>query len=264
VDASVVVALISSSASLVIAGATTAWSARQNTRARAAQADLEVLKHQLETNARAEERRLTMKAQLDPYRESLLVAVDDLGNRIDNIRHKGFLAYLKVVGPRQETALLSSLYRFARYFGRLELLYRDLNVMRFERDEDTKVVAGLLAEIGGTFASDRHGGLMLWREEQRAIGELICRRTEIAGYSTFVEDYETHYRRWLGTFAEELALPRAAETPRLRILQDLLAKLAIQLDEPAFLVGRDESGRPASPPWLVRAVEESADQAAWG
>ena len=54
---------------------------------------------------------------------SVVSLASDLGNRLDNIRNLGFLAYLDVEGHRRETAILSTQFRFARYFECLERLH---------------------------------------------------------------------------------------------------------------------------------------------
>lgn len=117
-----------------------------------------------------------------PIPGTLLSAADDLGSRINNIRHDHFLLYLEVP-ERKQTALLGTLFRFAQFFGWTEILYGAGGALRFEQDESTKAVADGLREVGRTLAVDRLDRtvpmdfttttLMIWREEQRAIGELI-------------------------------------------------------------------------------------------
>lgn len=128
------------------------------------------------------ERQLAAREKLDRFREPLLSAADDLGSRINNIRHDHFLLYLEVP-ERKQTALLGTLFRFAQFFGWTEILYGAGGALRFEQDESTKAVADALREVGRTLAVDRLDRtvpmdfttttLMIWREEQRAIGELI-------------------------------------------------------------------------------------------
>jgi len=269
-DTAIVVASISSFASLAVAGATAIWSGRQNRKngerqqelARhqaAAQADLERLKDEQARRVRHEERATTAKAQLDKYREPLLVAANELGDRIDNIQNKGFLAYLRVSGRRSDTVVLSTLFRFAHYFARLEMLYTDMSAMRFESDEDTRAVAGLIAAIGRTWASDRFSSFMIWREEQRAIGELMCHETsqtrkDCLGYSEFVQRYDERFKGWLGELADDLRAPGAAQNPRLTALQDLLSQLVRKLDEESVFVRVDEDQKIVAPAWMARAT----------
>jgi hypothetical protein len=121
-------------------------------------------------------RRVALRQKLDTYREPLLAAVDDLGDRINNIRNDDFLIYLNVEG-RQRIALLGTLFRFAQLFGWTEALYGNFGRLRFENDMSTKAVGGILRNIGRTLAVDRLDRadasdfmttqLMIWREEQR-------------------------------------------------------------------------------------------------
>jgi len=101
-----------------------------------------------------QDRRLAAREKLDRYREPLLTAADDLGSRINNIRHHGFLFYLGVSG-RERTALLGTLFRFAQFLGWVEILYGSFDRLRFETDKDTKTVAHILKTISKTLAVDR-------------------------------------------------------------------------------------------------------------
>jgi hypothetical protein len=277
VSTAIVAALITSSAGFVIASWSAAWTAYQNRRARDLQQDiaaaqsrsqveLEKLKHELQLSARHEEQFSEAKAELDRFREPLLLAANDLGDRIDNIRNKGFLHYLRAPDHRREMALRSTLYRFGRFFAQLEALYASLSLMRFQQAEDTKIVAGLLADIGRTFASDRldregsptRPRLMLWREEQRAIGELMrdgrdSKEVTCVGYSSFVNNYRD-YASWFSTFAEDLESGDATKSERLARLQSLLAQLVIQLDIERIYTSATQDGHPTSPGWVTRVA----------
>jgi hypothetical protein len=281
VDTSIAVALISSLAGLAVATSSAAWTASQNRRARElqqnlaaaqsqSQIELEKLRHELQQSAKNEEQFSVAKAELDRYREPLLLAANDLGDRIDNIRNKGFLYYLDVADHRRDMALRTTLYRFARFFGQLDTLYTNLSFMRFERDEDTKTVAGLLADIGRTFATDkldRTGSsnrprFMLWREEQRAIGELMCethdsKQVTCVGFSSFVKDYDG-YSEWFKAFAEDLESGDTPRSERLARLQSLLAQLVIHLDAERAYTRLADDGRPEWPGWVTRVADTFA------
>ena len=269
-DTAVIVALITSFASISVAAAGLVLAQRQTARSQAlqrevqerqaqAQHELEQTRHELGLAARVVERDVQSKAALDRIREPLLLAASELGNRIDNIRTSGFLLYLHRDDHRRETAVRSTEFRFARYFECLERLYATFSFLRFERDEDTRAVAATLEAIGKTLATDKDPGFMLWREEQRAIGELMQRGpgTDIdrgAGYSDFVARYDDTFGAWFASFTEDLMSPGAANHPRLARLQTLLAKLVGQLDERRDLVQRDPDGRITAPGWMVRAA----------
>jgi hypothetical protein len=87
------------------------------------------------------------------------------------------------VEGRERAALLGTLFRFAQFFGWTEIIYAYSGRLRFESDADTVEVANKLRAIARTLAVDRldrtdladftSTRLMIWREEQRAIGELM-------------------------------------------------------------------------------------------
>ncbi len=112
-------------------------------------------------------------------------------------------------------------------------------------------MAALLAMIGSTLATDQFRGFMLWREEQRAIGELMARSPgtdadQGAGYSDFVLRYDDTFRTWFAPFTQDL-------TSRGARLQELLSELVGRLDERGDLVQRDTQGRTTGPGWMARA-----------
>jgi regulator of replication initiation timing len=283
VQTPVIVALITSSVSLAIAIFSAAWTARQSGKLEeqkhslqqnleeqkhSLQQNLEEYKHSLQQAAKIEERLSEAKAELDRYREPLLVAADDLGERIDNIRSRGFHVYLRPESPRQETALRSTLFRFAQYFGWREILHRGLSVLRFERAEDTKEVARLMSHVVRTLATDkwdRTNGydsslLMIWQEEQRAIGELMQEAREggtpaSVSFASFVDQFEPRYSRWFERFAAELLSTDLRKSKRLEYLHGVLAMLVIELDQDGVYIRRDHNEQIIEPEWITRAPE---------
>jgi hypothetical protein len=208
-----------------------------------------------------QQRRLAARDQLDTYRAPLLAAVDDLGSRINNIRNDGFLTYLHLEG-REQTARLGTLFRFAQFFGWAEILYGYADRLRFEKDENTKLVADLLNKIGKTLADDGFDRLdddffettqlMLWREEQRAIGEMMRVSDEhprCVSFDSFTQEYEKRYSRWFTTFSAQLDPDRTPYSQRLEKLQELLAKLLEELDVDNLLVKVDPKAGVLEPRW---------------
>ena len=127
---------------------------------------------------RAEDRRSDAKVVLDRYRGPLLDAAWQLGDRLDSIRHRGFLAYLSEGSGRERDAKLTALFRFAHYFGWRELVRTEVQLLRFENEQDTRSAAGFLTDVAEVLASDLLAGkrAMLWNDEQRGIGELMTER----------------------------------------------------------------------------------------
>jgi len=194
----------------------------------------------------------------------MLAAVDDLGRRINNIRHDNFLSYLSVE-DRSDEAVLSTLFRFAQYLGWTEIVDGYADRLRFEDNEATKEVADSIGDIAWILSADRFdrtdeadfrtSQLMLWREEQRAIGELM-RSTDGTplGFNSFSEKYDTEkcgsgFAKWFCSFAAQLRNESAPRTDRLTELQQVLAWLAQQLDADHVLVKREDNGKVVEPRW---------------
>lgn len=208
-----------------------------------------------------QERRLAAREKLDRYREPLLTAADALGSRINNIRRDGFLSYLDVPG-RRRTALLGTLFRFAQLFGWTEILSGTFDRLRFERDASTKAVADALRDIGRALAVDRLDRadpadptttrLMIWREEQRAIGEVMRVESDpprCLSFDSFARRYDERFSPWFGTFAAQLDPASTPLSERLAELQRLLAGLVRERDVDLIVLRVDADGDLAEPRW---------------
>ncbi|MEV8083539.1 hypothetical protein [Pseudarthrobacter oxydans] len=206
------------------------------------------LKDRLDTEKAHHERHLNAKAQLDSLREPLLLAAKDLQTRIYNIRNKNFFFYLNSEDDhRRDVALLGTLHRFATYWAVQEFLYSRTNLLRFESDPDTREVVEDVERLARTFASDSSAGLNLifWREEQRAVADLMVDLSSadpmptVAGFATFRRRYREDLRRetpedlalWLGRFAQDLQVPTIAQNHRLKELDKDLDALVKALEK---------------------------------
>jgi len=223
VNTALVVAIISGVVALVSAGFS-AWT------------QLRVAK--LERQGKAEERRSKAKVVLDRYRGPLLDAAWQLGDRLDSIRHRGFLAYLSEGSGREQDAKLTALFRFAHYFGWRECVRTEVQLLRFENEEDTRSAAGFLNDVAEVLASDLLDAkwAMLWNDEQRGIGELMTERLSggspiVRGHAAFYRGYDKTFAPWMDRFAGDLLSPFALKSDRLRLLQWALYGLVRQLDE---------------------------------
>ncbi len=179
--------------------------------------------------------------ELERHRGPLHDAADDLRNRVLNIREEYFFeTYLaEQESRRSQLALLSTAYRFAKYWAIVERLYSSVVILRFQNEEHTRHVAEALRLVGRTMASDEHGPyLMRWREEQRAVAEAmqLDGTNNTMGFDTFVRNYEARFKPWFSSFLDDLAAPEAQYSDRLSELQHSLQKL----------VGLLQVGRPLS------------------
>jgi hypothetical protein len=242
VDTALVVAGISGAVAL--ASAALSW------RAQLAVTDL-TAKRERET--REEERRSEAKVVLDRYRGPLLDAAWQLGDRVDNIRNRGFLAYVSGGSGREQDAKLTTLFRFAYFFGWREFVRTQVQLLRFENEEDTRLVAGFLGDVARVLASDRldEGRAMLWADEQRGIGELMTEdrsgaSSVVRGHASFHRDYDEVFASWMERLAGDLLAPAAVASDRLRLLQWALFGLVRRLDEERAYGGG----------WMDRTAEE--------
>jgi hypothetical protein len=224
VDTALVVACISAVVALVSA-AFSGWT------------QLQVAKREKE--GRAEERRSDAKVILDRYRGPLLDAAWQLGDRLDNIRRRQFFGYLSEGSGRAQDAKLSTLFRFAYYLGWREFVRTQVQLLRFENEEDTRLAAALLNDVTWMLASDKLDGTwaMLWGDEQRGIGELMAEQPPgassiVRGHAAFYRDFDEVFAPWMERFASDLFSRTAAvKSDRLRLLQWALYGLVRQLDE---------------------------------
>jgi hypothetical protein len=233
VDAVLVVAIISGAAALVVAvisGAVALVSA-----ALSVWTQLEVTRRASEE--RAKERRSDAKVVLDRYRGPLLDAAWQLGDRMDNIRNNNFLAYLSEGSGRERDAKLTTLFRIAYYLGWREFIRTEVQLLRFENQRDTRLVAGFLNDVTWVLASDKLDGTqaMLWGDEQRGIGELMTERPSgapfiVRGHAAFHRDYEKVFAPWMERLASDILSPSAVTSTRLRLVQWALYGLVRQLD----------------------------------
>ena len=217
------------------------------------------------------ERRLEGRAKLDTYRAPLMAAVHDLGLGIHNIRNRHFLEYLET--DRRERAVMTTLFRFAQFFGWTEIIYGYSDRLRFDDDEATKKVNQFLNDIGRTLSTDSLDRadendftttrLMLWRDEQRAIGELMRQvgdEPRCIGFDSFFRSYKVGFAKWFATFRDELPNPSTAASNRFAALQTKLAQLIKELDIDEVLVKRDDAGEIVEPGWArPSSIESGSD-----
>jgi len=203
------------------------------------------LNHELEAEVRRGtalfERDLRAEEVLTRYREPLAAAAFDLQSRLFNLLRLGFLQKFGN-GDRSQDALRSTLFRLAQYFGWTELLRRDIQFLSFPEDEDTRRVAALQSQIAGCFLSDEYGrALMVWSDEQRAIGERMIveehGKVLCMGYATFRERCDDVFSPWGERLLEELGDESARV--RLRDAQHLLCELVETLDARRVRYTRD-------------------------
>lgn len=178
------------------------------------------------------DRDLRAEEVLTRYREPLAAAAFDLQSRLYNILR---LAFLDKFGgsERGEQALRTTLFRLAQYFGWTEILRRDIQFLSFPEDDDTRRIAHLQSEIARGFLRHDYGpALMIWSDEQRALGERMIveehGKVLCMGYATFSDRCDDTFAPWRERLSAELAEESAQA--RLRDVQHLLCELVETLD----------------------------------
>lgn len=251
-EASLVIALISAASTAAIA-VFASW--RTNALQRQLTAsdlrnkrEIAQLESKLVRDEKDYDRKLTAEAAVKQYRELLLLAADDLAERIDNVRNRGFLVYLNSDPHRSQVAVLSTLYRFAIYLGWVHVMESRVIQLRFAEDENTRGAVEAIRQVARTLSSDSfdwtdgRSRLMLWREEQRAIGGLMRlegQQEQLIGFETFVERYERTFKRWLQSVAQDLSIQGIDESERLEQLQTRLSTLTSELNIDGLLSDRN-------------------------
>jgi hypothetical protein len=237
-DAALIVACISGAVALVSA----AFSMSTQLKVTKLQTSTQLQVPELESKLRVEERqsqdRSAAKVVLDRYRGPLLDAAWLLGDRVDNIRNREFFKYLAEGNDRKENAKLSTLFRLAYYPGWREFIRSEVQLLRFENEDDTRLTASFLNNITWVLASDKLDGTwaMLWGDEQRGIGELMIEKPSetssiVRGHAAFHRDYDKVFALWMERLARDLISTAAVTRNRLQLLQWALYGLVRQLDE---------------------------------
>jgi hypothetical protein len=193
-----------------------------------------------------EKRRALSESQkaLARYSEPLIGAAYELQGRLWNILNNTFLERYVTDGDEAQKAYAvdNTLYVFAQYFGWSEILRRDIQFLSFSKTEQTRNVAKTQYEIVQDFQDDRPElgrPFLLWRGEQRAIGELMIEEApggpRCIGYAAFVERRrqtpgDASFRTWLGRLEKDIESASSAKSPRLPELQNHLVDLIVLLD----------------------------------
>jgi hypothetical protein len=174
---------------------------------------------------------------LDNYREPLLAASYELQARLYNILELKFVeSYINDdTAGKRNSAIESTLYVFAQFFGWREIIRREVQYLRFSRDRQTREIGRLLQDIGETFLSDEYGSqFMFWRVEQRGLGERMIVSADgkmtCLGYASFIEHRAT-MQEWLDPLENDLENIRDGGRKRLTELQHLLLELVRRLDD---------------------------------
>jgi len=200
--------------------------------------------------AKKKEQEKTAQALVDKARRPLLNSAMELLSTIDKILRKDYLDYSPDNKKRKDLAIQSTLYDFSTYWHLSYKLYDKVDLLLSSDDipkEGSKLISGQLIAVSKICSKcELTEKLMMWRPEQRAIGELMQDdKGEPIGFLAFVKDYvlEKDYMpensectyglsHWLEEFAADLAEQLDEKTKKkLKMLGKALSGLIIQLDK---------------------------------
>ncbi len=188
--------------------------------------------------------RRIIDTQLDP----LLKAADELQGKLRSLAEEDFQDFRELPNPivlrRDLVNLCSTLYLFAQFWARLEILRRE----SFHADLAQNKKGALLLAFLRSLESRRVR--LVDRAWQRAIGECVIAsgtgRAEVIQFKSFVGDFESEarLREWLQPLDEILRdtkLPRA----RQHVLQyGVIVHALIDTLDPKHLTTRERPGYP--------------------
>ena len=251
-DAAVWAALIAGAAGFVTGGIGIYTSRAQATREDERQERIRRLENELAESRAERERKLQAEAVLARYRDPLITAIFELQDRLQNLLRpsgQNVLVYLRAQ-ERAELTITSTLFRFAQYFGWTEVIRREIQFLQFEATSGTRKVQDAIGRVGWAFATDRFGSdFMLWREEQRAIGEhMLSGETGslgCIGFASFDGRYAEVFERWFGRI--DATLQSRFDRRRLIELHHALIDLGMELDPDEVRYPWAESGLPQLP-----------------
>lgn len=189
---------------------------------------------------------------------SLEQAAEDLRSRIGNIVRGGFLDAYGADIIRTDEAVRSTGFRFAQYFAWSEVFRRALRDIDPRHEAEARELERLQAKICRTFASDHDYGpgyFMVWREAQRAIGELMISKesdvVDTVGVAGFVDQLD-RMKPWMNGIMEAMTCAGPSEWPAGD--RQRLSEIGTQLSELAAAASRS-GARKASPHRLDRSTE---------
>jgi len=184
------------------------------------------------------------------YRDPLLSAAFELQSRIYNFVLRGFTGYLRVGDEDEKSyAVNSTLFVIAQYLAWTEALRRGVQFLDLGDVERSRELADRLENIRSAFSSDTdlHGPFRIFRNEQRAIGELMLEQTTAAqsgdvpwqcmGFATFCSTLrqDQTFASWFARLERDIrafSSNRQVGRERLTALQNYLMNLVDFLDNP--------------------------------
>jgi len=182
---------------------------------------------------------------LSKYRDPLLLATQDLQSRLYNLTENRFVGATREGEDNHISMIQYTCFLVGQFFSWIYILRREAQFLHCDTDRNNKAVTKLLSDIAYTFGTDTFGTgdrschnlpLMLWRCEQRALGEVMTvvdnNQLYCMGFTTFHTKWEEDlkFRPRFRPIADGLGPTGVARGLRFRHLQHLLVDLIHVLD----------------------------------
>ncbi len=205
------------------------------------------IQQDMQLRLQAEKREDDLERIISRFREPLLRSAFDLQSRLHNILHTDFVILASNDSAHGSPGYIrsSTLFRLAQYFSWVEILRRRIQFLDLGDQERTRQLSARLDAISKAFAETAwyppHAAFQLYRDEQRAIGELVTQlntstsELECMQYVQFVSELENNsaFSRWFGRLSDEierLANPSPGFLNRMAKVEVELTALLVFLD----------------------------------
>jgi len=202
--------------------------------------------------------RRIIDTQLDP----LLKAADELQGKLRSLAEEDFGEFRALPSPithRSDSVnLCSTIYLFAQFWGRLEILRRQSFHADLARNKSGKILLCFLRSL------ESRRVRLVDRAWQRAIGEsVICDGTDIMQFKLFVEQYEAspQLRTWIDPLEQLLRDCRFRRTRQHVLQYGVIVHALIDTLDPKHLTTRE---RPAYPNKLSERAKRDLVGRAFG
>ncbi|MEZ5258247.1 MAG: hypothetical protein R2705_15480 [Ilumatobacteraceae bacterium] len=206
------VALLVATLSAIVAIASAVWQA-------VAESNRQQREHLVRAQEREEDRSIASDAVVRKFREPVLLAAEQLRARIENILDLDFMEKYGV--ERRDYVIDSTAFAFGELLCWMEILRQEQQFLDLGEEDASRNLSERLRRVGHVLSTDEitttsgeePAGFMLWRQEQRAIGEVMSlRRPEplcAMGYAQFSDALQVPAtRRWFERFRRSSSDPR--------------------------------------------------------
>lgn len=137
------------------------------------------LAHQLDKQKETRSAEAQSRILISKYRDPLLSSALDLKGRLFNIVRLGFFGIYYKSERNKDYSINNTLYVIAEFFCWIEILRQEIQFLDLGSIDSNRNLVNLLNNIKHSFAtSDSDSVFQVLRGEQRAIGEIMIKRSD--------------------------------------------------------------------------------------